>query len=160
MVSYFVSSNHRVLITVNILKRHSRSASCACKLGENYSWQRMPVVCTCLVVATPDIQCVHGRDQLQAVLNTVMNLLLPQEVRYFRTSLPVVSFSRRHLELNGKGWKLPHPYTKAARCFCMLPCRISGPATSAPCLFTVTRAYRTARVLNSFHLVELFQIWG
>lgn len=75
------------------------------------------MVCACLVLATPDIQCLHDRDQLLAVLNTVMNFLLPQEARYFRTSLPVVSFSRRHLELNGKRLKTTAPVDQVRSLF-------------------------------------------
>jgi len=91
---------------------------------------------------TPAIQSVKDRDQLQAVLNTVMNLLLPQEARYFRTSLPVVSFSGRRIELN---WKRLEPYrtsrrSQSNRCFCMLPYRTPRHTASARCLFAVTRA--------------------
>jgi hypothetical protein len=39
----------------------------------------------------------QGRDQLRAVVNTVMNLRLPYKVGNFLTSLAPVSFSRRIL---------------------------------------------------------------
>jgi hypothetical protein len=145
MVSYFVSSIHSVLISGNILKRLSQSFSCTYKLRENCSWQVMPVVCTCLVVATPNIQCVHGRDQLQAVLNTVMNLLLPQEARYFRTSLSVVIFSRRHLALNGKRLE-PYCTCRRSQIAVSACCPIAHPGTPplyAVCLLLKSVAHST-----------------